>query len=138
MKACEAALRLDPDSYEGNRVAGMCSMALHRFADAIRYFEAAAAAVETELTAASFAAQCYEAAGDRAGSIAGAKRALARIEKVIAIEPDHGRALGYGAGLLAVVGEPERAKDWIERGTLVDPHNTILHFDFVCALARLK
>ena len=26
----------------------------------------------------------------------------------------------------------------IERGTLVDPHNTILHFNFVCALARLK
>ena len=56
---------------------------------------------------------------------------------MIATEPDHGRALGYGAGLLAVVGEPERAKEWIERGTLVDPHNTILHFNFVCALARL-
>ena len=31
----------------------------------------------------------------------------------------------------------ERAKEWIERGTLVDPNNTILHFNFVCALARL-
>ena len=77
--------------------------------------------VETEFTAASFAVQCYEAKGDYAGSRAAAKRALARVEKVIAAEPDHGRALGYGAGLLADLGEAERAKEWIERGTLLDP-----------------
>jgi len=88
--ACEEALRLDPDSYDGNRVAGMCCIA------------------------------------------------LARVEKVIAAEPDHGRALGYSAGLLATLGEPERAKEWFERGTLLDPDNTSLHFNFVCALARLR
>jgi len=138
LQACEAALRLDPDSYEGNRVAGMCSMALRRYDDAVRYFEKAASVVEAEFTAASFASQCYEARGDLAGSRAAAQRALARIEKVIAAEPDHGRALGYGAGLLASLGEAERAKEWIERGSLLDPGNTILHFNFVCALARLR
>jgi len=137
LKACEAALRLDPQSYEGNRVAGMCSLALHRFDDGIRYFEAAAASIEAEFMAASFASQLYVAKGDYAGAREAAKHALARIEKVIAAEPDHGRALGYGAGLLAILGEAERAKEWIERGTLVDPNNTILHFNFVCALVRL-
>jgi adenylate cyclase len=138
LAACVDALRLDPESYEGNRVAGMCSMALRRYDDAIRYFEAAAAVVETEFAAAQFASQCYQAKGDLAGSQAAAKRALARVEKVIAVEPDHGRALGYGACLLATLGEGERAKEWIERGTLLDPDNTILHFNFVCALARLR
>jgi len=138
LEACESALRLDPGSYEGNRIAGMCSMALHRYDDAIRYFETAAASVETEFVAASFAPQCYEAKGDSAGSRAAAKRALDRVERVIAAEPDHGRALGYGATLLASLGEAERAREWIERGTLLDPHNTILHFNFVCALARLR
>jgi adenylate cyclase len=66
-----------------------------------------------------------------------ARKALARVEKVIAAEPDHGKALGYGATLLASLDEVERAKEWIERGTLVDPENTILHFNFVCALSRL-
>jgi adenylate cyclase len=138
LEACREALRLDPDSYEGNRVAGMCSMALRRYDDAIRYFEKAAEVVETEFTAASFAPQCYQAKGDMAGLRDSARRALARIEKVIAAEPDHGKALGYGATLLASLGEVERAKEWIERGTLVDPDNTILHFNFVCALARLR
>ena len=138
LEACEAALRLDPDSYEGNRVAGMCSMALRRYDDAVRYFEKAAAVVETEFVAASFAPQCYIAKGDLAGSHEASRRALARVEKVIAVEPDHGRALGYGATLLAELGEAERAKEWIERGMLLDPDNTILHFNFVCALARLR
>jgi adenylate cyclase len=138
LEACEAALRLDADSYEGNRVAGMCSIALRRYDDAIRYFEKAAGVVETEFTAASFACQAHQAKGDLDGAREASKRALTRIEKVIAAEPDHGRALGYGAGILAGLGEAERAKEWIERGTLVDPDNTILHFNFVCALAGLR
>jgi adenylate cyclase len=138
LEACEEALRLDPDSYDGNRVAGMCCIALRRYDDAIRYLEKAASVVETEFTAASFAVQCYEATGDLGGVREAAQRALARVEKVIAVEPDHGRALGYGAGLLAHLGEAERAKEWIERGTLLDPDNTILHFNYVCALARLR
>ena len=138
LKACESALQLDPNSYEGNRIAGMCSMALRHYDDAIRYFEAAATVVDTEFTAASFAPQCYEAKGDAAGAVVASKRALTRIEAVIAAEPDHGRALGYGATLLASLGEAERAMEWIERGTLLDPDNTILHFNFVCALTRLQ
>jgi adenylate cyclase len=138
LDACQAALRLDPDSYEGNRVAGMCCIALRRFDEAIRYLEKAASVVEAEFVASSFVTQCYEAVGDLAGMRAASQRALARVEKVIADEPDHGRALGYGAGLLATLGEADRAKEWIERGTLLDPNNTILHFNFVCALARLR
>jgi adenylate cyclase len=137
LRACEAALALDPDSYEGNRVAGMCSLAMHRFDDAILYFEKAASVVPTEFTAASFAEQCYLSKGDHAGARESARKAMARIEAVIAAEPDHGRALGYGAGLLANLGETERAREWIERGTLLDPDNTILHFNFVCALSRM-
>jgi adenylate cyclase len=137
LAACEAALKLDPDSYEGNRIAGMCSLGLRRFDQAIAYFEKAASVVPTEFTAASFAEQCYLSKGDVEGARAAALRALARVEAVIAAEPDHGRALGYGAGILANLGETERAREWIERGTLLDPDNTILHFNFVCALSRM-
>ena len=138
LQACAAALRLDPDSYEGNRIAGMCSIPLRRYDDAIRYLEKATAVVDTEFMAASMVAQCYAAKGDKAGEIRASRMALARIEKVIIAEPDHGRALGYGACLLAALGEPDRAKEWIERGTLVDPNNTTQQFNCVCALIRLN
>jgi adenylate cyclase len=138
LEACDAALQLDPNCYEGNRVAGMCCIPLHRYSDAIRYLEKAAEVVDAEFTAISLVVQCYEAISDQAKAKDAARRALMRIEKVITAEPDHGRALGYGANALAVLGEVERAKEWIERGTLVDPNNTVQHFNFVCALVRLK
>jgi adenylate cyclase len=137
LRACEAALELDPESYEGNRVAGMCCLAMHRFDEGARYFEKAASVMPAEFVAASFAEQCYLSKGDVESARKSARAAMARVEAVIAAEPDHGRALGYGAGLLANLGEKERAMEWIERGTLLDPDNTILHFNFVCALSRM-
>jgi adenylate cyclase len=133
----EAAIRLDPKSYEGNRVAGLCSLGLRKFDDAIRYFEAASAAIESEFYAACMAVQCYHGKGDAVGAQNAARRALARVERVIAAEPDHGRALGLGVAALATIGETERAKEWIARGRLLDPDNVNLHINFACALVRL-
>ena len=138
LDACMKAIQLDPSAYEGNRVAGMCCLAMGRYDEAIQYFETASNSVKTEFVAASFVIQCYEAIGDAAGEKRAARKALERIEKVIAVEPDHGRALGYGASCLAKLGESERAKDWIMRGRLLDPDNTILHFNFVCAYVSLR
>ena len=127
-----------PDSYDGNRVAGMCCMALRRFDDAVRYFEKAASRVETDFVAASFAVQCYEANGDVVRAREAAHRALARIEKVIAAEPDHGGHSDTGPGSGHAGREASARKEWIARGTLLDPRNTILHFNFVCAMVQLR
>ena len=129
LKACEAALRLDPDSYEGNRIAGMCSMPLHRFDDAIRYFEKAAAVVETEFTAASFVVQMYGPRATPQERVRPRSAHWRAIEKVIAAEPDHGRALGYGAGLLAT--SAKRARQGMDRARYAgrpEQHHPALQF----------
>jgi len=138
MERCRQALELDPKSYEGNRYAGRCSIGLRRYDDAIRYFETAASVIETDFYAACMVVQCYLGKGDIAGAQGAARRALPRIEKVIAVEPDHGRALGHGVAALATLGETDRAKEWITRGRLLDPDNVNLHVNFACALVRLK
>ena len=135
---CEQAIELDPKSYEGNRYAGRCSIGLRRYDDAIRYFEAAATAIDTDFYAACMTIQCYQGKGDDQGAIAAARRALPRVEAVIAAEPDHGRALGQGVAALATLGETERAKEWIARGRLLDPDNVNLHINFSCALVRMQ
>ena len=112
----------------------MCSIPLRRYDDAIRYLEKATASLIRNSWRQASVAQCYAAKGDKAGEIRASRMALARIEKVIIAEPDHGHALGYGACLLAALGEPDRAKEWIERGTLVNPNNTTQQFNCVCAL----
>ena len=138
LKACESALRLDADSYEGNRIAGLCSIVLQSIRRRHPVFREGGR--QSSRPSSPRRASRPSVTRPRATRQARAPPRSARwpaIERVIAAEPDHGRALGYGAALLADLGERERAKEWIERGTLVDPHNTILHFNFVCALARI-
>jgi adenylate cyclase len=134
---CQDALRLEPDSYIGNKIAGLCCLGLRRYDDAIGHFELAAAGMETDFTAATFVSQSYKAKGDAERMRSAARRALDRIEKVVATEPGHSRAIGLGVAMLVTLGEKERAKEWATRARLVDPDNTNLHYNLACAMSSL-
>ena len=134
---CLEALRLDPHSYVANRIAGLCYLGLRRFQEAIRYFEIAAAAMDADFTAYSFLSQCYKSLGDPVRTRAAARATLDRIEKIIAAEPGHSRAIGIGACMLADLNEPERAKEWAIRARLVDPDSINLHYNLACAMAAM-
>jgi adenylate cyclase len=130
------ALRLGPESYEAHLSAGRNFVLARNYAEAREHFEKAAALVETDYAAAALAIQCYQGLGDGEGAKAAARRALARIERVIAAEPDHGSAMGHGAGILALLGERERAKEWAARALLLDPENSNLRYNLACAMAQ--
>ncbi|HJS80220.1 MAG TPA: adenylate/guanylate cyclase domain-containing protein [Vitreimonas sp.] len=136
--AHETALSLDPDSYDANSLAGRTYTVMHRHEDAIRCFGKAAALVESDYVAAAMAIQNYEAIGDSEGAERAARRALQRIERIVAAEPDHGTALGHGVGILAILGEADRAKDWAERAMLLDPDNRTLRYNLACAMVKLR
>jgi adenylate cyclase len=44
--------------------------------------------------------------------------------------------MGHGSDALAVLGQGERAKDWMGRALLIDPENLSMRYNFVCALAN--
>jgi adenylate cyclase len=131
----ELALQLDPACYEAHVSAGRNLVLERKHAEALAHFEKATELVETDFFAAAMTIQCYQGKGDEAGAKAAARRAMARIERVIAAEPDHGSAMGHGAGVLAVLGEVERAKEWAARAVLLDPDNTNLRYNLACAMA---
>jgi adenylate cyclase len=137
LSACEHALRLDPESYVGHRIAGLCCLGLRRYDDAIKHFELAASAMQSEFTAASFISQCYKAKGDTERTRRAARMTLDRIEKIVAVEPGHSRAIGIGVCMLADLNEKERAKEWAIRARLVDPENINLHYNLACAMVSL-
>ena len=130
----DVALRLDPESYEVNAAAASWYYSMRRFAEAIPFYEKAAGIVETEVYVAGMVVSCYKAIGDTEGARRAAHRALARAEKAVALEPDNGYAMGFLVGALTVLGEVERAKEWIERATLLDPDNMNMQYNFACAL----
>jgi adenylate cyclase len=137
LEAAQRAIQLEPQSYVANRMAGLCCMGLRRYDDAIGYFEVAVEAMEADFTAAVFIAQCYEAKGDQPRARAAAARAMARIEKIVAAEPGHSRAIGLGVGVLVTLGERERALGWTTRAYLIDPDNANLNYNLACAMSTL-
>jgi adenylate cyclase len=80
------------------------------------------------------AIQCHEALGDRAGALDAARTAVARIEKVVAAEPDNGAALADGAKALVLLGQTDRAKAWAEHALLLDPDDGRLRYNLACAM----
>ena len=135
--AARKAVDLEPHSYVANRVAGLCCMGLRRYDDAIRYFEVAVDAMESDFTAAIFIVQAYQAKKDKARTRAAAAKALARIEKIVSDEPGHSRAIGMGVYALAILGQGERAVEWATRARLIDPDNANLHYNLACAMSTL-
>jgi adenylate cyclase len=137
LAACRKALHLEPNSYVGNRIAGLCCLGLRRYDDAIGHFEVSAAAMESDFTASSFISQCYKAKGDTERMRSAARKSLDRIEKIVAAEPGHGRAIGLGVNMLAFLEEKERAKEWATRARLVEPENVNLQYNLACAMSSL-
>jgi len=130
----ELALRLDPESYEVNGAAGRLYYLMRRFDQALLHFEKAATLVETDYMQAGMLVSCHTAIGDKDGARRAARRALDRCEKIVAVEPDNGSAMGFAVGALAALGEAERAKEWAERAMLLDPDNINLRYNFACTL----
>lgn len=130
----ERALALDSECYEGNREAAIWHAAQHDYSKAIEYFEKAAALVESDYYAAGMVIAFYEVLGDKDGAKRAARRALDRVEKLLAKEPDHGSALSFGTAALFVLGETERGKAWIERALILDPDNINMRYNLACTL----
>src|SRR5262249_36103522 len=117
------ALRLDPVSWEVNIQAARLSFSQHRLEDAARYYEKATALMEADFGSPGMLVTTYTALGDEAAAKRAASIAVARAEKVLALDRSNGAALSFGVNGLAVLGEAERAREWINRGLLVDPDN---------------
>jgi adenylate cyclase len=131
----QTALRLDPESYEVNCAAARCFVPMRRFEEAIACLERATRDFENDIWAAGMLIQCYEAIGSPL-TAPSARHALARAEKLIAIEPDHGLSLSFGVGALVILGEIERAKEWARRALLVDPTNLNMLYNIGCGLIK--
>ena len=131
----EVAVRLDPESDLVNATAGVLHLRAHRFDDAIRYFEKAAALTETDIWSSGMLLSCYRAIGDAEGVRRAARMTLERAEKALAQDRSNGFVMGHGAAALAALGEGERAKEWMRRALLIDPDNQNMRYNFACMLS---
>jgi adenylate cyclase len=137
-EALARAVALDPESWEVNHEAGMIVYFRRHFNEAARYFEKAASVDETDFHSWAMLSSVYEALGDEEGVTRAARMAVSRAEHALAKSPTNGSALVTGATGLAVLGEVDRFREWVDRALLVDPNNLIMVYNFACAMARMK
>ena len=129
------ALSLDPDSWEVNKEAARLCMLRRKIPEATRHYKKAVEVMPDDYHAWAILVSCYQAQGNRDGVLRGAQMMVSQAEKAVAEDPSNGSAIGVGAGGLALLGETDRAKEWIERAMLVDPDNLNMRYNFACILA---
>jgi adenylate cyclase len=131
----ETALRLGPDSWEVNKDAGRFYLMDRNLEAATRCYEKAAEAMETDFHAWAMLSTCYLALDDKKKLRESAAMMVSESEKAVQQDPSNGAALGILAGGHALLGDEERAREWISRALLIDPENLNMRYNFACILS---
>jgi adenylate cyclase len=130
----EAALRLDPNSWEANREAARLNFRAGRVREAIPYFEKAASLMDSDWHNPAMLLTCYHAVGDRESLERAARVTLERTEKALAKDSSNAAALAGGSAALGILGENDRAMDWIDRALLLNPDDILMRYNLACSL----
>src|SRR5438552_9300354 len=132
----DIALRLDSESYQVNRNAGLLKFRQQQIEEAAAYWEKAVTLEQGDFRSAGMLVTIYTALGKHEAAQRAAQISLERCEKVLARDSNNGAALGHSAVALAVLGQRERANERMEYALLIDPDNLTMRYNFVCTLAN--
>jgi adenylate cyclase len=130
------ALALDPESWEVNREAARMLFRHGHFKDAVPYFEKAASLMDSDWHNPLMLVTCYKALGEKDLVHRAAKLGFERAERAVGRDPTDGPALAAGANTLAVLGDKDRALEWIRRALFLDPDNLVMRYNLGCALIQ--
>jgi adenylate cyclase len=128
----DIALALDPQSWVANSCGAGLHYGLRQFAEAVRFYDKAAALPDSSQGDAGQLLSCYTALGDAEGMRRAAEMTVKRAEQALASGHVNGASIGCGAAY-AVLGQPDKARDVIRRGLLIDPDNLRMRFNFACS-----
>jgi len=123
------AVQLDPDSWEVNKESARILYRQRRIPEVRQYLENATRLMPSDFHGWGMLFACCNALGDVAGRERCAERIIEQASEVLAADPDNGAALIFGALSLASTGEFDRARQWIERGLLLDPDNQFMRYN---------
>jgi adenylate cyclase len=92
-------------------------------AGAIRHYERAFELAPDDYRYIVFALQEYQALGDEAGEASCLQRSATAIERHLDLNPSDVRALGHGAGVMALLGRSDQMQQMIDRAIALRPND---------------
>lgn len=135
-KQVRTALKLDPESWEVNRETARMLFRHGHIREAIPFFEKATSLMDTDWNSPAMLTTCYRAMGDEQQVRRAARLGADRATRVTMQDATNGSALAGGAISLAILGETERAREWIQRALLLDPENLAMRYNIACSLIQ--
>lgn len=136
-RSFENAILLNPGLYEPYYFYGRDCLGAGKFEKAARLFNEACKIRPEDYQAPSFLAMAYAELGREKDQAEAYKRSLECVEKHVDLHPDDGRALTFGAYALVEQGQPERAREWLDRALDADRDEPAIMYNVACTYALL-
>jgi serine/threonine protein kinase/Flp pilus assembly protein TadD len=134
----ETAIQLDPKLYEAYYFYARTAFQRGDLAKAAELYEQSSRLNPDDYQAVSLLVTVYHGLGREAEAAATERRALQLAEKHVEIHPDDPRALYFGAGLLARMGDYKRGAEWARRALEIDPEETSILYNVACAYSLMN
>ena len=133
----ERAIELDPTLFDAYYYYARSSVENGDLEKSVRLFEKAQRARPEDYQSYHFMAQALSHLGRRDEARRVYRLALESTEKYLELNPDEARAYSLGAGVLAILGETERSKQWSEQAMSLAPDDMSVVYNAACHLALL-
>jgi adenylate cyclase len=135
--AFERAIELDPAVFDAYYYYARSCFKSGDFEKALRLFEKAESVRPEDYQSPYLAAQALTKLDRRDEARCAEERALERVTRHLDLNPDDARACVLLAGVLAKIGETERARPWIVRAMALASDDDAILYNAGCALAIL-
>ena len=133
----EAAMRLNPKSFEAAYFYARSCVAQGKPHDAVKWYERAVAVRPDDFAALILLAGMYAEIGQSDDAIKATRRSYDAARKHLELNPDNPRALYMGAAALIELGEKEKALDWTRRAENMEPDDPSVLYNVACDYAML-
>jgi DNA-binding SARP family transcriptional activator/Flp pilus assembly protein TadD len=131
----EAALRIDPYSFDGHYFYARTAFARGDLKRAAELFHLAAEVRPSDFQSPILLGTAARALGREREARDAIQRGILRAEQTLARDPLDGRALSLGAGALSEDGQTERALKWAQRTLQLYPDDTSALVNVACVYA---
>lgn len=134
----EQALRLDPNSFEAHYFYGRACFAQSKLEHAAALFERAAELKPDDYQSVAFLTMIYRSIGREREIEAAARKAVERAEQELTVHPENPRPAYLGANCLLLIGEQDRAMEWLSRALAIDPDDIMTQYNVACVYTKLR
>ncbi len=136
-RAFEASIALDPELYEAHYYYARHCFARGRLEEAAGHYQAAIAARPDDFQAPLLVAQIYDSLQLPGKAREARLQGTAAATRHLRLNPDDARALYMAANGFAALGDPSRAREWLNRALLITPGDPMLLYNAGCIHSML-